>query len=321
LEVVTDEGTQTRVSRLLSHVEGLAERIRRPAPGRLRTAILVAAVVFFAGGVAFAAAHFPSEHGHPRWVLLVLVAAIGPSAFTACNVVEYRLTAHLAGYSVPWSRAFRIAVLGSAANLLPIPGAMLVRTRDLAGMGATYRAALGSTLTVGLIWLGTAAALTGTMQLGGPHRAVGAGVGAVGFALLGIAYRILTRRRPGADGARLMIRFVIVEATLTASAALSLYVEIEAFGFHVTPAQAVALTLAGVLATVTGVVPGGLGVREGLSAAIGPLVGLSASLSLLAAAFQRLAELTVIGIAATVILTLDHRRARSVPPLDSPPAS
>lgn len=321
LDVVADEETQTRVSRLLSHVEDLAERIRRPPPGPLRTVILVAAVVFFAGGVAFAAANFPRTHGHPRWVLLVLVATIGPSGFTACNVVEYRLTARLAGYSVTWSHAFRIAVLGSAANLLPLPGAMLVRTRALAGMGATYGAALGSALTVGLIWLGTASTLAGALQLGGPHRAVGAGVGAAGLVVLGIAYRILTRRRPGAAGAALMIRLVVVEAALTLFAALRLYVVVEGFGFHATPAQAVALTLAGVLATVTGVVPGGLGVREGLSALIGPLVGLAASLSLIAAAYERLADLTFVGIAATVILALDRRRARSAPPLDPRPVS
>jgi hypothetical protein len=296
LEVVPDEGKQTRVARGLRRVEDLADRIRKPAPGPLRTAILVAAVIFFTGSVVFAAEHFPKEHGHPRWGLLVLAAVIGPTVFTACNVVEYRLTARLAGYTVTWRHAFRIAVLGSAANLLPLPGAMLVRTRAMAGMGATYGAALGSALTVGLIWLGTACALAGAMQLGGSHRAIGAAVAAVGLVVLAIAYRILTRRRPGAQGARLMFRLVIVEAALTSFAALRLYVEIEWFGFHVTPAEAVALALAGVLATVTGVVPGGLGVREGLSAVIGPLVGLSASLSLVAAAFERLADLTVVGI-------------------------
>jgi uncharacterized membrane protein YbhN (UPF0104 family) len=188
-------------------------------------------------------------------------------------------------------------------------------------MGATYGAALGSALTVGLIWLGTASALAGFLQLGGPHRAVGAAVGAVGLVVLAIAYRILSRRRPGAAGARLMIRLVIVEAALTAFAALRLYLVVEGFGFHVKPAQAVALTLGGVLATVTGVVPGGLGLREGLTAAIGPLVGLAASVSLLAAAFERLADLTVVGIAATAILTLDRRRERSARPLDSEPVS
>jgi hypothetical protein len=310
LDVVTDEGKPTRVARLLTRVEDLAERIRKPAPGPLRSAILVAAVIFFTGSVVFAAKHFPEDHGHPRWALLVLVAIVGPTVFTACNVVEYRLTARLAGYSVTWGHAVRVAVLGSAANLLPLPGAMLVRTRAMAGMGATYGAALGSALTVGLIWLGTACTLAGSLQLGGSHRAIGAGVAAVGLLVLAIAYRILTRRRPGAAGARLMFRLVIVEAALTLFAGLRLYVEIELFGFHVTPAEAIALALAGVLATVTGVVPGGLGVREGLSAVIGPLVGLSASLSLVAAAFERLADLTIVGIAATVILGADHRRER-----------
>ncbi len=324
MEVVADEGKtegaeegeETRTTRLLSRVEALADRVRKPAPGPVRTAILIGAVIFFAGGVAFAALHFPEKHGHPRWWLLVAVAVFGPSGFTVCNVMEYRLTARLAGFSVTWPHALRIAILGSAANLLPLPGAMLVRTRALAGMGATYGAALGSALTVGLIWLGTASTLAGALQLGGAHRDVGAAVGVVGVLALAVAYRILTRRRPGMEGARLMLRLIAVEATLTVFAALRLYLVVEGFGFHVTPPQAVALTLAGVLATVTGVVPGGLGVREGLAAAIGPLVGLSASLSLIAAAYERLADLTVVGIAATVILVLDHRRHRSAPPLD-----
>jgi uncharacterized membrane protein YbhN (UPF0104 family) len=111
-----------------------------------------------------------------------------------------------------------------------------------------------------------------------------------------------------------MFRLVIVEAALTLFAALRLYIEIELFGFHVTPAEAIALALAGVLATVTGVVPGGLGVREGLSAVIGPLVGLSASLSLVVAAFERLADVSVVGIAATVVLAVDHRRDRTAVP-------
>jgi len=132
--------------------------------------------------------------------------------------------------------------------------------------------------------------------------------------VLAIAYLILTRRRPGARGARLMFRLVIVETLLTLFAALRLYLEIEWFGFHVTPAEAIALALAGVLATVTGVVPGGLGVREGLSAVIGPLVGLSASLSLVAAAFERLADLTVVGVVATAIIAVDHRHDRTAVP-------
>jgi hypothetical protein len=308
LQVVTDDRTQKQVSRLLNRVEALAQRIRQPAPGRLRTAILIGAVVFFAGGVAFSAAHFPTHHGHTRWGLLLLVAIFGPMGFTACNVVEYRLTARLAGYSVTWAQGFRIAILGSAANLLPVPGAMLVRTRALAGMGATYGAALGSALTVGLIWLGTASTLTGVLQLGGTHRAVGFVIGGAGIVVLLIAYRILSRRRSGAEGARLMIRLVIVEAALTSFAALRLYLVVEGFGFHASAAQAVALSLAGVLATVTGVVPGGLGVREGLSALIGPLVGLSANLSLIAAAFERFVDLLVVGAASIVILALDKRR-------------
>jgi hypothetical protein len=55
-------------------------------------------------------------------------------------------------------------------------------------------------------------------------------------------------------------------------------------------------------------VPGGVGIREALAAGIGPLVGIPVSASIIATAFDRIADLVVVGIAA-IVLTIVTRRS------------
>src|SRR5258708_34231260 len=96
--------------------------------------------------------------------------------------------------------------------------------------------------------------------------------------------------------------FVLVQAS-------RLYRVLRGFGLHISLAQAVALALSGVLATALGIAPGGVGLREALAAGIGPLVGLPASASIVATAFDRIPDLAVGGAAAGRLTVLPTRPA------------
>ena len=109
------------------------------------------------------------------------------------------------------------------------------------------------------------------------------------------------------DAPRFMaMRIIATEALLVVVQAVRLALVLHGFGVRVSPAQAVALALSGVLAAALGVVPGGVGVREALASGIGPVVGLPASVSLVATAFDRIADLVVIGLAAVAITIFTH---------------
>jgi hypothetical protein len=81
-----------------------------------------------------------------------------------------------------------------------------------------------------------------------------------------------------------------------------------ALGVDASFAQASGLAVAGVLGSAVSIVPAGLGVREGVAAAISPIVGLAASFGFLSAFLNRLAGLVVI---APLAAMLSLRTSRS----------
>ena len=299
-----DPGTQP--SGWSRRLEVLVERMRKPPSRRSRRLVLALATVGFAVGTVFAIRGFPHTRQAHDYKLLVLVVLLGPPAVVTLNSIEFMLLARLVSQKVGIARAVRIAVLGTAANQLPIPGAVIVRTQALATGGAGYRRSIVANLAIGLAWIGTAFSMAGLLQFHGRVPALGLGFAAAGVVILVASGRIVHRAVP-LDGPRFMAtRIIATEALLVVVQAVRLALVLHGFGVRVSPAQAVALALSGVLAAALGVVPGGVGVREALASGIGPVVGLPASVSLVATAFDRIADLVVIGLAAVAITIFAH---------------
>ena len=296
-------------------LETLVERTRKPANQRLQRYVFAVAAVGFAIGTVFAIRAFPHTRQPHDYKLLVLVVLLGPPAVVTLNSIEFTLSARLLSQKVSIWRAVRIAILGTAANQLPVPGAVIVRTQALASGGSGYRRAIVANIAIALAWIGSSFTMAGLLQLHGRVPALGVTFAGAGVAMLVACERIVHRASPP-DGPRFMaVRIVATETALVVVQAVRLALVLHGFGVRVSPAQAVALALSGVLAAALGVVPGGVGVREALAAGIGPVVGLPASVSLVATAFDRLADLVVVGLAAVAITIFGHG---SVGPSDGP---
>jgi hypothetical protein len=295
---------------LTTRLEQLAQRMRRPSSTRMQLAVFALAGLAFAVGAVLAIQNFPDTHRNPNYVLLVVDVALGPLMVVVLNGVEFAWIATLLAQRVTIGRALRISVLGTAANQLPIPGAVLVRTQALAAGGSGYRRALMGNLSVGLAWMGSAFVMAGLLQLGGRIPWVGAGCAVGGVALLVGCRRVVKRTLPPGAPRFMTTRIVGVETALVLVQGTRLYIVLRGFGELVSPAQSVALALSSVLSTALGIAPGGFGVREAIAAGIGPVVGLPASASLVATAFDRVADLVVVGIASLVIFVVTRREAR-----------
>lgn len=59
------------------------------------------------------------------------------SAYPLPNAVEFGILARLGRVQIPIAKALEITVLGSAANMLPLPGSTLVRVVALKAAGST----------------------------------------------------------------------------------------------------------------------------------------------------------------------------------------
>jgi hypothetical protein len=208
-------------------------------------------------------------------------------------------------------------VLSTAANLLPIPGAVLVRSRALRQRGTGIGSALAVTAAIGVAWVGVTALLAGGLQVVLGDAALGAAVLAGGALALAGAWLVVARTRgvtlAGADVATVLA----VEGVAVFVAGGRLLLTLWGLGYSASVTQGVALSLAGSLGSAVGFLPAGLGVREVLAAGIGPIVGLPAAVSLVATAVDRLLGLVVLAAVSAVLVVT----GAGMPRLEEEPAA
>jgi uncharacterized membrane protein YbhN (UPF0104 family) len=304
----------------------IVERARALATGERRRSrnpwMLVVAVALFVGSGYFAFRSLPSIDGTPRWWMLLLAGAVGVPAIALLNSLEYRIMGRLVGHRVGGWDAMRVTVVASAANLLPIPGAAVVRMEGLRRGGARVSHALNATAVIGLAWIGTTGVIAGAVQaVARPWFAL-AFMGS-GIALLLGAFGLVTRARGAVYATRTIGRLVVVESGFVLVHGSKLFLTAHALHLHCSPAQAISLTAAAVVAAAAGLLPGGLGLREALAAALAPAIGMPAAVGLVITAVDRVVSLVALAILATVVLGLERRygtRPADLEPPDSEPA-
>ena len=289
----------------------------RSASPRARQALLGFALAAFVIMTIVAVVRFPDDlQIAPRWWLLAIVGIAGPLVTVSLNAAEFVQQGRLVGRRIAWRDAARVSVLGTAANLAPLPGSVIVRTAALTEDEVGAKRAAGTTATVGLAWLGAGAATAGALQPFAGRAWLGALLVPVGVGLLGLTL-LLVRRAAPADGiGTLFGAIVAVEVGTVVVGAMRLTGIIYGLGLDVSTSQALGLTLAGIVASATGVFPAGLGIREGLIAAASPVLEVPVAVGVVAAAADRLAGLAMLAVLTTVLM-----RHQPGPPATSPPGS
>lgn len=261
------------------------------------------ATVLFSGAFVLGFATLPDIRQPVRWHFFVLSGLLGAPALVALGAAEYDASARLLGHGqVPAREALRLSILSTAANLLPIPGSVIVRTAALYRLGSPLGGAVLSTLTVGLSWVATGALIIGGALLADSPDALGV-VLLVGGAISMIGIYVLMRRIRGPAGVNsLFVRIVAIESLYVVVGAVRFLLVVAGLGLSPSLSQAAALTLSGMVASMTGIFPGGLGIRELAAGAISPLINLPASVGIVAASIIRIANLAVLVPIALVFL-------------------
>lgn len=302
----------TLYQRLFSRLRSLAERARGEPSPRTKKVALVAAIAIFVGGAGLALRSLDLSLSALRITPLILAAGIGVPLTAVINGLEYVASGRIVGRRIRSVEALRISVLSTAANLLPIPGAALVRIQSLRQTGTPYRRATSSTLVVGFGWIGVSALLAGSWLMFTAGRGwawifIAVGVVAMGFAYVALAASGPPRR----DRARLAALVLGVECLSVLTAAFRIYLVLLGLGTDANVSQGLVLAVAGSLSATAGIFPGGLGIRELLAGALSPIVSLEPAFGFLATALNR-----IIGIAmhAPIGLVLLQRTRQAAQP-------
>jgi hypothetical protein len=279
-----------------------------------RAALLLTAGAAFVVLAFFSIRGYARLHLHPDLALLVAAFALTVPAI-ALNGAEFTLAARVAGLRVSGRQALTVSLASSAANLLPLPGAALVRSTVMVSEGATLGAAAGALAAVGVVWVGVTAAAVGVFAAGRNATIAAAllvaGALAITAGLLTASRRLVRARQP----ASVALGIASVEIAVVTSDTIRIWLVLRALGIHASAVQSFAMTAANVLATVIGVLPGGLGLREALSAVFGAASGLPAGAAVTASAADRVGVLAVLVIASASVALLRRYRAAADHPL------
>lgn len=305
--------TATGRDRALAIGRALAAR-RRVSQTHQRLALVLSAVIFVVATIV-AVRNLPPIDGDIRWGFFVAVGLIGAPARAWVTGAEFGVLAHLTGHAVGRIERLRVALVGIAANLLPIPGSVLVRAQVLRRRGATLRSIGWATAVTGAMWAGTTALVAGVL-LGAlsEQRLLGTLLATAGASLCAGVTAAILRRRALSGARRHALSLFFVEVLFIAIGGFRLWGIMTGLGYDVGIEQATALTIAGVVTTAVGFAPGGWGVRELTAAAISPIVGLPASVGLLAAALNRLIEMIVLAPASVGMLMHPERVEEQLSP-------
>jgi hypothetical protein len=282
----------------------------------VKRVLLVAGLALFVATAVVAVRRLPVSELDPQPELLVaacLVSLLG----TFINGAEYKLSAHLLGGTVGLRQSTRVAVLASAANLLPIPGAALVKMESLRRSGHGARWAASVTLAIGLTWVGVAGIVAGGALLAAGDATKPATVAlAVGAGTLIVSFVLFSQRGFAGSAWRALLLTIPLEAVGVTLTAVRFMVVMRVVGFDATLPEAAAIAAAAILATAAGVFPGGLGLGEILSAGAAAAIGIPASVGAVASALDRVVNLAVLAVALVVVLLVGRLAAAGGPGID-----
>ncbi len=264
----------------------------------------------------------PSGERDLVWWAILTVGLVGVPVLIGLNAVEYTASAAVLGHRVRLRDALPIALYARAANLLPVPGAALVRMQALKRAGSSYGRAASTTLATALFWLGGALLVGGVVLI--PFHALLAlafvGGGGLATALGHTAVRSIVARREDAPRAGEALRrssvLLAVEVLMVAIRGLLFWLVMIGFDIGGSFEGAMILPVAGVLASAIGFFPAGLGVREVISGGLASLVGDTAASGVLASGLDRLVSLPVMAGIALLLALTGHRL---VPPAEVDP--
>ncbi len=267
-------------------------RIRNPSR-REAAALAVAGLILFVVVVGIGVADYRSRELKIDAGLLAVAAVVGTPTVLALNAAELALVGRLVNVRLAYRKSLVASVTASAANILPLPGSVLVRSWVLNRGGASARQVVGANAMAGVAWLVATFVLTGTAAVVGGFAA---GWLLVGVGVAGTVPLALMVRRAGHGHPVILVALFGVEVGTVLAELGRYWVVLVALGVDSDLTVVSALVLANALATATGLFPGGLGVRELIAGILGSFISLSAGIAITASASDRIATSIVLGL-------------------------
>lgn len=248
---------------------------------RRRRIMLALATIMFIAGLAWSldAANIGLGGIAWHWLLGAVVLGFGG---VFLNGIELSASSAAIGRRFPASEAIHLSSVGILSNLLPVPASAIVRGGALVAKGATIAESGTILLYVGLLRLAVAGMFTGAALHSGS-------LGLPIIAASALASAVLVAMIARIGGIPAAIALFALRAGMLAIVAAQLLLCFWALGANATILDAALHSIAPVVGSAVGIVPGGLGVSEAIGAGLAVLAATSPAMAFAALALTRLA--------------------------------
>ncbi len=270
-------------------VKGVLPAIRRFAT-RWRVPILILAAAGFFAGIWYSVRALALDWSDLSVGPILLVLLVLAPLTLAAASLSLQVSARALGLRIGFVEGVKVSALGNVAELLPLPGGAVVRGSALMRAGARLGESAWIVTLGAVLMLCLAAAVAGVpMILLRP--AIGWPVALAGFGGAAVVAWWIARRSSvhvalAMVGARAMIAAVTVGRIAAAFAAI---------GFEVGLREAALFSVSATLGNAVTIVPAGLGIAEGIGAALALLAPTPPAAAFAAVALNRILGLCVSG--------------------------
>jgi hypothetical protein len=261
-----------------------ALQLRALVSPRVQQALLVAAAVFLLVGLALSINAHPQVLAQTYWPYLLVVIAVNLPLGLALVVAEFMVSARLIRASISVRYALFTVICGSAANMLPLPGAFMARMAGLKSVGARYRDGAYATLLTNLVWLSLSFLWSGAWLASVEAGPITLLMLTMGVLLGGLC--LLAAKWLNARALDILVLFATRLALIANQSARLLLCLL-------------------------------FGIREGTAAALGPIIGLTAAAGFLAAFLNRILDLAVLAPLAAILAWRSKKTERLAGAQDS----
>ncbi len=268
------------------------ERARKSRQ-RWQQPLLLFAIVALIAGCAISLHELDLRWSDVNWGPLLVIAAVVIPLSIIYSALNMMLMGRAVKVPIGMIYGLRVSVFAQVAELLPIPGGAIVRTAALMRAGSSTGKSAEIVLAFSLLWIacgGTAAGLA-LAEVGWSAQAFAS---ICGLGVLIICVWLTVR-----FGVSLAVAATLLRALGVALVAWRFALAFAVIGATLSWIDAGAFAFAAILGTASSLIPGGLGVSEGLAALIAKPGGVDPATAFLAAALSRL-----VGLAINMLLAL-----------------
>ena len=267
--------------------------------------LLVVAVVLF---ITISVVSFLSlpDGVHFHWWIVPIVVLVTTPLRVVENAAEFRVMSAINGHRTRWIPAVRLTIIATAANLLPLPGGVVIRTQALRQRGSTYRSALAANAAAMLAWIGMGAIGIGALIVANSStRLFAVALVAFGIGCLAGVDAIL-RRVNRAAHRRYLAQLIAIEGITVIVGGISLFLAFRLIGLNASAPQAVALSASQIIAAAIGIFPSGLGLREVIAGGIAAAFNLRPYGAVAATVSDRITSQLGVALLAVIFIRLDR---------------